>query len=41
MDELGTQLTPSGNFKMNGSQEMVKTIVDGLNDAKLDGENGG
>ncbi|KAL1409064.1 triosephosphate isomerase [Vanrija albida] len=28
-----------GNFKMNGSQASIKTIVDGLNDAKLDGAN--
>ena len=33
-------LTCSGNFKMNGSQSLVKQIVDQLNNANLDGTNG-
>ncbi len=37
---LVASLTPSGNFKMNGSQKAIKVIVDDLNNAKLDGSNG-
>lgn len=29
-----------GNFKMNGTQEMIKDLVKGLNEAKFDGNTG-
>jgi hypothetical protein len=33
-------LTSRGNFKMNGSIKMIDSLVDQLNNAKLDGKTG-
>lgn len=33
-------LIPRGNFKMNGSVKMIDSLVEQLNDAKLDGSTG-